>query len=241
MVTGFGDSPKLTTPNELDKMIDTVEPTDVMHCIARLRTKKYAADKLREDLYIPGCITGFNPKIYGFTELLIGVKFGDMERQLHRRQGSFENTLYELHLADGRKFSVVVGQYAPDQLTDRPQTISFKLYDPVKGAKVYMPFFFLDEELCPALKRGGRINRHVWGLKCHVRGPKIPNSMHFSVKGLEVKGRINFDDCLNNDAGLVKVLDRVKDKDPNPLVATIHGKPLDVEKETDNLDDLFDI
>jgi hypothetical protein len=126
-------------------------------------------------------------------------------------------------------------------VTDRPQTISFKLYDPERGAKVHMPFYFLDEELCPAIKRGGRINRFVWGYDCHVRGSKIPNSLHFSVKGLEVKDQIFFNDCLNNEEGLITVYPRKRDKSPNPMVATIHGKHLETVEELDTLDDLFDI
>jgi len=180
-----------------------------------------ASEFLREELgLVPGVLYGGNPKIT--PPVLLATRQRDIRRELDTRQGSFENTLYNLELEDGTNQLAL-----PRQLQhyvkniDKYIALNYVRYDPEKGASVKMPFYFDDIEQSLGVKRGGWFNRCLASVWVHVKGDIMPASIRVSVKDLDVGQALRWDDLELPDT--IKLVKR-NPREKMVTICTMNGK-----------------
>jgi len=150
---------------------------------------KYAAASMREAKLIPGILYGGRA-----TEKLVCICDDELSKIRRDRQASLENTLYNYSLEDGESGILFPKQLSMDLLTQRSINVNFFRYDPVKGARMFIPFYFADQEKCPGIKRGGLLNKIYYRVTCHVTGIDIPPSIRVSLSNIDVGGRVRWSD-----------------------------------------------
>mmetsp|Transcript_9697 Transcript_9697/g.11051 ORF Transcript_9697/g.11051 Transcript_9697/m.11051 type:complete len:216 (+) Transcript_9697:139-786(+) len=189
----------------------------------RLADGSRASRRFRNAGDIPGVLYG---KPFE-RHVLLTTPRSSIEKEIRERQGSFENTLYNLSFEDAadEKLSnllVVPRTLQQHRYKNHPISCNFLAYDPEKGMKIRIPLFWLDEEKSNGLKRGGVLNRVFWDIKCHVTGLNIPPSLGVSLAGRNIGSRIRWSDIKVPDGvSLIKPPNNVED---NPVIATIKGK-----------------
>ena len=134
------------------------------------------------DLRSKGNVPGI---IYGGEEPNEKISITTKELKNLINKKNFLSNVISINL-DGKEQKVLTRSIAFDSVTDEP--IHFDLMRIVKGGKIILeiPVKFINNDLCPGLKRGGVLNivRRKVELRCPAEN--IPNELVVNLEGLDI-------------------------------------------------------
>ena len=138
-----------------------------------------ASRKLRRSGWIPSILYGGS----GFgNRQLLQVETKALNKELRELKGSFNNTLYDLHVGE-KTYSVLPRQLQIHPATDRIQNLTFMAYEPGVHA-VDIPLKVANEDRCVPIRRGAFFLQVSHKIKCKVEeGFEIPPFLEVDLTG----------------------------------------------------------
>ncbi|MFZ0496384.1 MAG: 50S ribosomal protein L25/general stress protein Ctc, partial [Methylocella sp.] len=129
--------------------------TKSLNATARDGTGKGAARGVRREGRIPGVIYGG-----GDAAAPISLDYRELNKLIY--SGHFLTTIFELDV-DGAKQRVIPRDYQLDPIKDQPLHVDFLRLKPGASLRVEVPVHFVNQDICPGLKKGGSLNivRHA--------------------------------------------------------------------------------
>ncbi|GBG34952.1 50S ribosomal protein L25 [Hondaea fermentalgiana] len=181
----------------MNPLWSTVSNAAVLKAFSRERymrtTGKYVAAQMRKDGFVPAILQGKDANGNNENRLLM-TPYMELEKRMDKRGLSMEATLHKLELEDGTTELVLPRTVQVGTVSQKITSLTFMRYDPEKGAKVYMPIDYTDQEVCAGIKRGGFLNEVTSMLCVKVTGEVIPHALEVSVRNLDVGERMWFSD-----------------------------------------------
>ena len=176
--------------------------SDVVQLKASVRERvgKGAARAVRREGLVPGVIYGDNkapePVSLDYVEIL---------KQLNT--GLFLSTVFEIDL-DGKKTQVLARDCQVDPIKDLPMHVDFLRVGKGTKVSVSVPVHFLNEDICPGLKRGGALNvvRHELELTCAPNA--IPEMIEVDLAEAEIGSSIHISAITLPDGVTSTITDR---------------------------------
>ncbi len=153
----------------------TVEP--------RTNTGRGGARATRRAGRVPGVI-------YGGEQAALAISLDAREFDMARGRPGFFATLFDLDLGK-EKHRVLCREVQLHPVKDRPIHADFLRVSAATRINVEVPVNFVNEEICPALKKGGVLNvvRHEIELSCRVDA--IPSAIVIDLSGHEIGDSIH--------------------------------------------------
>ena len=144
-----------------------------------IRSNEHGSNKslLKKGL-VPGIIYG-----KGSEATKIAFENKTLEKLMH--SGSFYTKIIDLEI-EGKSEKILPKQLQYDPVTDRLIHFDFLRVQDDTKVTVEVPINFLNQETCPALKKGGVLNlvRRLVELQCNAN--KIPDKLEFDLKESEI-------------------------------------------------------
>jgi large subunit ribosomal protein L25 len=138
-----------------------------------------ASRKLRGSGWIPSVMYGGAD--FGDPQLL-QVETKALNKELRELKGSFNNTLYDLHVGD-KTYAVLPRQLQIHPASDRIQNLTFLAYEPGTHA-VDIPLRVANEDQCVPIRRGAFFLQVSDKIKCTVDpGCEIPPFLEVDLAG----------------------------------------------------------
>ncbi len=136
---------------------------------ARAGTGKGAARGARRDGRIPAVIYGG-----GEAAEPISLDFRSLNQLIYA--GHFLTTIFEVEV-DGKKQRVLPRDYQLDPVRDMPLHIDFLRLKAGATLRVDVPVHFLNQDICPGLKKGGSLNIVTHAINMRVPADNIPGAI----------------------------------------------------------------
>lgn len=141
----------------------------ILEATARAGTGKGAARTARRNGMVPGVIYGG-----GDAPVAINVRFNELLKALKR--GKFLSTLYNVKV-DGQDTRVVCRAVQRDVVKDLPTHVDFQRLTERSRIRLHIPVEFLNQGVCPGIKRGGVLNIARHDIELNVRAGDIPEKI----------------------------------------------------------------
>ena len=176
--------------------------SDVVQLKASVRERvgKGAARAVRREGLVPGVIYGDNK-----APQAISLDYVDVLKQLHT--GLFLSTVFEIDV-EGKKTQALARDCQVDPIKDKPLHVDFLRVGKGTKVSVSVPVHFLNEEICPGLKRGGALNvvRHELELTCAPNA--IPEMIEVDLAEAEIGRSIHISAVTLPDGVTPTITDR---------------------------------
>jgi len=140
---------------------------------ARAGTGKGAARGARRDGRIPAVIYGG-----GEAAEPISLDFRSLNQLIYA--GHFLTTIFEVEV-DGKKQRVLPRDYQLDPVRDMPLHIDFLRLKAGATLRVDVPVHFLNQDICPGLKKGGSLNIVTHAINMRVPADNIPGAIEVDL------------------------------------------------------------
>lgn len=140
---------------------------------ARAGTGKGAARGARRDGRIPAVIYGG-----GEAAEPISLDFRSLNQLIYA--GHFLTTIFEVEV-DGKKQRVLPRDYQLDPVRDMPLHIDFLRLKAGASLRVDVPVHFLNQDICPGLKKGGSLNIVTHAINMRVPADNIPGAIEVDL------------------------------------------------------------
>ncbi len=139
---------------------------------------KGAARSIRRDGRIPGVIYGG-----GDPAAPIALDFRELNKLIYA--GHFLTTIFEIEV-EGQKQRVIPRDYQLDPVKDQPLHVDFMRLKPGASLRVEVPVHFINQDICPGLKKGGSLNvvRHAVAMR--VPADAIPEAIIADLVKLDI-------------------------------------------------------
>ena len=198
--------------------------SDVVQLKASVRERvgKGAARAVRREGLVPGVIYGDNK-----APQAISLDYVDVLKQLHT--GLFLSTVFEIDV-EGKKTQALARDCQVDPIKDKPLHVDFLRVGKGTKVSVAVPVHFLNEEICPGLKRGGALNvvRHELELTCAPNA--IPEMIEVDLAEAEIGSSIHISAVTLPDG----VTPTITDRDFTIVTVTGAGPAQTEEDETED-------
>jgi large subunit ribosomal protein L25 len=160
--------------------------TRTLAATARKGTGKGAARSVRREGRIPGVIYGG-----GNAAEPISLEFRELNKLIYA--GHFLTTIFELDI-DGVKQRVIPRDYQLDPVKDRPLHVDFLRLTAGTSLRVEVPVHFVNQDICPGIKRGGTLNvvRHT--IEMRVPADAIPEAVVADLASLQINDSVHITD-----------------------------------------------
>lgn len=136
--------------------------SDVVQLKASVRERvgKGAARAIRREGKVPAVIYGDKK-----APVAVSLSYVDVYKQLNT--GLFLSTVFEIDI-DGKPTQVLARDCQIDPIKDLPMHVDFLRIGKGTKVSVSVPVQFINEDICPGIKRGGTLNvvRHELELTC---------------------------------------------------------------------------
>lgn len=152
----------------------------------RDRAGKGSSRALRKNGQIPAVIYGNNEE-----PLSIAVSYKDTYYKIYG--GGFLTNIANIEV-EGKTIQALPKSYQLDPVRDFPIHVDFLRINKDSTVSVKLPVHFLNEDICPGIKRGGVLNIVHHELECLVPASNIPKSIDVDLKGYEVGSSIHLSD-----------------------------------------------
>ena len=151
--------------------------------VTRSGTGKGAARHVRREARVPGVIYGGGEKPEP-----ISVDFKDLNKHIYA--GHFLTTIFELDVG-GVKQRVIPRDYQLDPIKDQPLHVDFLRLKPGASLRVQVPVHFINQDICPGIKRGGSLNivRHT--IEMRVPADAIPEAVIADLASLQMNDSVH--------------------------------------------------
>ena len=144
----------------------TMAEMPILEATARAGTGKGAARTARRNGLVPGVIYGGGAEPQPIT-----VKYNELLKALKR--GKFLSTLYNVRV-DGEDNRVVCRAVQRDVVKDLPTHVDFQRLSERSRVKLHIPVEFINQGICPGIKRGGTLNIARHDVELNVIAGNIP-------------------------------------------------------------------
>ncbi len=172
-----------------------------MKAVKRARGGKGAARAERRAGRVPAVIYGDEKE-----PELISVDYVELFKQINR--GRFESTLVEIEVEGGETTRTIPRDVQFDPVKDFPLHVDFLRLG--KGARIALeiPVDYINEDICPGIKRGGALNvvRHMVEVYCRARD--IPEKIVVDLAGLEIGDSVHISEVDLPDGVEPTITDR---------------------------------
>ncbi|HET6376129.1 MAG TPA: 50S ribosomal protein L25/general stress protein Ctc [Methylocella sp.] len=146
-------------------------------------TGKGAARRVRREGRIPGVIYGG-----GDPPEPVSLDYRELNKLIYA--GHFLTTIFELEL-DGAKQRVIPRDYQLDPVRDRPLHVDFLRLKPGTSLRVEVPVHFVNQDICPGLKRGGSLNVVRHAIEMRVPADAIPEAVTVDLAPLQINDSVH--------------------------------------------------
>jgi large subunit ribosomal protein L25 len=175
---------------------------------ARNRVGKGSARALRREGNIPAVIYGDKQ-----PPLSIALDANEVSKKLHA--GGFLTHVATIDV-DGDKIQVLPRDYQLDPVKDFLVHVDFLRVSASSKITVEVPVHFLNQDVCPGLKRGGVLNVVRHEVELEVSVTDIPEYIEVDLKNANIGDSIHIS-AVNLPAGAVPTINR------DFTIATIAG------------------
>jgi large subunit ribosomal protein L25 len=104
--------------------------------------------------------------------------------------GHFLTTIFELDVC-GAKQRVIPRDYQLDPIKDRPLHLDFLRLKPGASLRVEVPVHFINQEICPGLKKGGSLNIVRHAIAMRVPADAIPEAVVADLASLQINDSVH--------------------------------------------------
>jgi len=186
---------------------------------AVLRSKENGSNKtLLKKGFVPGIIygKGSNPKKIAFENKALNQLM---------RSGSFYTKIIELEI-EGKIEKILPKQLQYHPVTDKLIHFDFLRVKEDTKVTVEVPIEFLNQDICPGLKKGGVLNlvRRLIELNCNASN--IPDKLQFDLQEKDIGDAIKISNIDLPEGVKPTITDR------DFVVATLVPPTIEVEEET---------
>ncbi len=176
--------------------------SDVVQLKASVRERvgKGAARAVRREGLVPGVI-------YGDNKAPEPISLDYVEVHKYLNTGLFLSTVFEIELG-GKKTQVLARDCQVDPIKDLPVHVDFLRIGKGTKVSVSVPVHFINEDVCPGLKRGGALNvvRHELELTCAPNA--IPEMIEIDLAEAEIGSSIHISAIQLPDGVTSTITDR---------------------------------
>jgi large subunit ribosomal protein L25 len=144
---------------------------------------KGAARSVRREGRIPGVIYGG-----GDPAEPIALDFRELNRMIYA--GHFLTTIFEIEVG-GTKQRVIPRDYQLDPVKDLPLHVDFLRLKPGSSLRVDVPVRFINQEICPGIKRGGALNIVRHAIELRVPADAIPEALTADLATLDINDSLH--------------------------------------------------
>jgi large subunit ribosomal protein L25 len=157
--------------------------TKTLAAAARGGTGKGAARSVRREGRIPGVIYGG-----GDAAEPIALDYRELNKLIYA--GHFLTTIFELDLG-GVKQRVIPRDYQLDPIKDQPLHVDFLRLKPGASLRVQVPVHFINQDICPGLKKGGSLNIVRHAIEMRVPADAIPEAVVADLAVLQIHDSVH--------------------------------------------------
>jgi large subunit ribosomal protein L25 len=144
---------------------------------------KGAARSVRREGRIPGVIYGGGDAAEPIT-----LDYRELNKLIYA--GHFLTTIFELDVS-GAKQRVIPRDYQLDPIKDQPLHVDFLRLKPGASLRVQVPVHFINQEICPGIKKGGALNIVRHAIEMRVPADAIPESVTADLAQLEINDSLH--------------------------------------------------
>jgi large subunit ribosomal protein L25 len=160
--------------------------TKTLTATAREGTGKGAARHSRREGRIPGVIYGG-----GDAPEPISLDHREVNKLIYA--GHFLTTIFELDVG-GAKQRVIPRDYQLDPVRDQPLHVDFLRLKPGASLRVEVPVHFVNQDICPGIKRGGTLNVVRHAIEMRVPADVIPEAVVVDLASLQINDSVHLDE-----------------------------------------------
>ena len=157
--------------------------TKTLTATARAGTGKGAARHNRREGRIPGVIYGG-----GDAAEPISLDYREVNKLIYA--GHFLTTIFELDVG-GAKQRVIPRDYQLDPVRDQPLHVDFLRLKPGASLRVEVPVHFVNQDVCPGIKRGGTLNVVRHAIEMRVPADAIPEAVVVDLASLQINDSVH--------------------------------------------------
>jgi large subunit ribosomal protein L25 len=157
--------------------------TKTLNATARDGTGKGAARGVRREGRIPGVIYGG-----GDAAVPISLDYRELNKLIYA--GHFLTTIFELDVG-GAKQRVIPRDYQLDPIKDQPLHVDFLRLKPGASLRVQVPVHFINQDICPGLKKGGSLNIVRHAIEMRVPADAIPEAVVAELASLKINDSVH--------------------------------------------------
>jgi len=149
----------------------------------RAGSGKGAARHSRREGRIPGVVYGG-----GDAPELVSLDYREINKLIH--SGHFLTTIFEFEVG-GAKQRVIPRDYQLDPVKDQPLHVDFLRLTPGASLRVAVPVHFVNQDVCPGIKRGGSLNVVRHAIEMRVPADAIPNAVVVDLANLQINDSVH--------------------------------------------------
>jgi large subunit ribosomal protein L25 len=164
---------------------------ETVEAFARPRAGKGVARATRREGKVPAVIYGAKQE-----PSLIALDPRFVMRELKR--GGWRSRLYEIAV-DGQKSRALMRDVQFHPVTDQPEHVDFQRLVAGEPVRVAVAVHFLNEAVCPGLKRGGVLNIVRHKVEVEVDAEHIPEKFEVDLATLDINDNIRWHDLKGTE------------------------------------------
>ena len=159
-----------------------------LNATVRGETGKGGARGARREGLIPGIIYGG-----GDAPEPIALNFRELNKLIYA--GHFLTTIFEIDL-EGAKQRVIPRDYQLDPVKDQPLHVDFLRLKAGASLRVEVPVHFINQDICPGIKKGGSLNIVRHSIAMRVPADAIPDAIVIDLSKLEINESLHISDIV---------------------------------------------
>ncbi len=141
-------------------------------------TGKGACRNVRREGRIPAVIYGA-----GDPAQPISLDYREVNKLIYA--GHFLTTIFEIDVG-GTKERVIPRDYQLDRIEDHPVHVDFLRLKQGSTLRVNVPVHFINQDICPGLKKGGSLNVVLHSIELKVPADSIPDGITADLSKLDI-------------------------------------------------------
>ncbi len=159
--------------------------TKTLTATVRDGTGKGAARGVRREGRIPGVIYGG-----GDAAVPIALDYRELNKLIYA--GHFLTPIFELEVGRAKQ-RVIPRDYQLDPIKDQPLHVDFLRLKPGASLRVEVPVHFINQDICPGLKKGGSLNIVRHAIAMRVPADAIPEAVVADLASLQINDSVHID------------------------------------------------
>ncbi len=157
--------------------------TRTLTATARAGSGKGAARNIRREGRIPGVVYGG-----GDAPAHVSLDYREINKLIYA--GHFLTTIFELDV-EGAKQRILPRDYQLDPVKGQPLHVDFLRLTAGASLRVAVPVHFINQDVCPGIKRGGSLNVVRHAIEMRVPADAIPEAVVVDLANLQINDSVH--------------------------------------------------